>query len=207
LCCFRCGHCKELAPIYEDLGKAFRLDKKRVVIAKIDGADEIELSQQYKVESYPTLIFFPADASQPHEMYKGPRELDAMVDYVNEMVGLHRQTDGQLKWSVGLVDALDKLLGANGYPPGCRGKPLNKAFVENFNQTVQGLEGRDGEVGRKYYLPAVVKIAEHGVAFIDEEIKRLTALINDKKVDDKKRTDLELKKNIYLGCLHMLVGR
>jgi hypothetical protein len=42
---------------------------------------------------------------------------------------------------------------------------------------------------------------------IDEEMKRLDGLIHDKQIDPKKRYELEVKKNVYGGCLYMLVGR
>lgn len=42
---------------------------------------------------------------------------------------------------------------------------------------------------------------------VDEEIKRMEGLIKDKKMDPKKRYELEVKRNVYTGCLYMLVGR
>jgi len=76
-----CGHCKKLAPIWEELGEMFE-DNKDVVIAKMDATanaapDTIEL------KGYPTLIFFPAD-DKTGIPYNGERDLDSLMQFVHE---------------------------------------------------------------------------------------------------------------------------
>jgi protein disulfide isomerase len=75
-----CGHCKALAPHWEDLGKAFA-DHPNIVIAKFD-ATENE-AEGVDVGSYPTLIFYPRD-NKAGVNYDGGRELEPLKKWIEE---------------------------------------------------------------------------------------------------------------------------
>ena len=59
-----CGHCKRLAPAYEEVGKAYD-NSDDVVIAKVDCDAEKSLAQRFGVSGYPTLKFFPKGSTEP----------------------------------------------------------------------------------------------------------------------------------------------
>lgn len=73
-----CGHCKKLAPIWDELGEKFK-DREDVVIAKMDStANEVET---VKIQSFPTLKYFPKDSEEIVD-YKGGRTLEDLVKFV-----------------------------------------------------------------------------------------------------------------------------
>lgn len=53
--CVCSGHCKNLAPKYEQLADAFQHAKEKVIIAKVDADGEGKpLGQKYGVSGYPS---------------------------------------------------------------------------------------------------------------------------------------------------------
>jgi protein disulfide-isomerase A1 len=81
-----CGHCKQLAPIYEKLGKAVssaKLDDK-VVIAKMDGTtNEVDFAG-VAVKGFPTIYFFPAGDAKAAMEYDGSRDLDGFIAFLQK---------------------------------------------------------------------------------------------------------------------------
>ncbi|KAF1956626.1 protein disulfide-isomerase [Byssothecium circinans] len=75
-----CGHCKALAPEYEEAATA--LKEKSIPLAKVDCTEEQELCQKYGVEGYPTLkVFRGTENVTP---YIGQRKADAIISYMTK---------------------------------------------------------------------------------------------------------------------------
>jgi protein disulfide-isomerase A1 len=77
-----CGHCKKLAPVWDELGEVFEDKASHLVIAKID-ATANSYPETIDIKGFPTLIFFPADNKQGIP-YNEERDLDSLKDFVIE---------------------------------------------------------------------------------------------------------------------------
>jgi protein disulfide-isomerase A1 len=74
-----CGHCKKLAPIWDDLGEKFK-DSDKITIAKIDmTANELA---DVKVRGFPTIKLFKAGDNAVVD-YTGGRALEDFVKFLN----------------------------------------------------------------------------------------------------------------------------
>lgn len=72
-----CGHCKALAPIYDELAEHFK-DTADVVIAKVDSTkNEVSVVE---VQGFPTIVLFTKENKQI--TFNGDRKLDAMKKFV-----------------------------------------------------------------------------------------------------------------------------
>ncbi|ERT02118.1 protein disulfide-isomerase domain [Sporothrix schenckii ATCC 58251] len=81
-----CGHCKNLAPVYEDLAQAYSFSDK-VQIAKVDADAEKSLGKRFGVQGFPTLKFFDGTGSDPVD-YQGGRDLDSLTSFISDKTGI-----------------------------------------------------------------------------------------------------------------------
>ncbi|KAK7061762.1 protein disulfide isomerase [Favolaschia claudopus] len=72
-----CGHCKALAPHYEEAATA--LKEKNIKVAKVDCVDQADLCQSNGIQGYPTLKVYRNGT--PAE-YTGPRKADGIISYM-----------------------------------------------------------------------------------------------------------------------------
>lgn len=73
-----CGHCKQLAPIYDSLAEKFA-DKDEFLVTKMDSTlNELE---DIKIQSFPTIKLFPKDTDEVID-YNGERTLDALASFL-----------------------------------------------------------------------------------------------------------------------------
>lgn len=86
-----CGHCKKLAPVYEELAQAFDAAKDSVTIAKVDADAEKELGRRFGVQGFPTLKWFDGKSDKPED-YNGGRDLESLTDFVKEKTGVKIKT-------------------------------------------------------------------------------------------------------------------
>jgi thiol-disulfide isomerase/thioredoxin len=77
----RCGACKQLAPHYEALAE--KMKGQDVLIAKMDvTTNGIDEKYGLTINSFPTIMFFPALDKQKPVPYSGPKDTEAMAKFV-----------------------------------------------------------------------------------------------------------------------------
>merc|ERR1712107_61482 len=73
-----CGHCKAVAPIWDELGQKYS-EKGDLVIAKLDSTkNEIE---GVDIEGFPTIKMFKKETNEEVE-YVGKKDLETMVKFI-----------------------------------------------------------------------------------------------------------------------------
>ncbi|KAF9471225.1 protein disulfide isomerase [Pholiota conissans] len=98
-----CGHCKNLAPVYEELADAFAHAKDKVVIAKVD-ADGVgkPLGKKYGVTGYPTLKWF--DGKGEDVKYESGRDLESLAGFITSKTGVKAKIPGPPPTDVTILD-------------------------------------------------------------------------------------------------------
>ena len=79
----RCGHCKRLAPTWDELASTFQKEAG-VHIIKVDCTVEKTTCQRHGVRGYPTLLLF-ADGLVV-EKYSGSRTIEDLTTFVKDNV-------------------------------------------------------------------------------------------------------------------------
>ncbi|GFO12562.1 thioredoxin domain-containing protein 5 [Plakobranchus ocellatus] len=74
-----CGHCKKLAPTWDQLAETFA-NRKEVSIGKIDCTQSTVICKRYEVRGYPTLLWF--QDGEKIGKYQSSRSHDALKEYV-----------------------------------------------------------------------------------------------------------------------------
>jgi len=179
-----CGHCKKLAPIWDQLSSVFK-NQKDVVIANVDADKHKELGSKYGVSGFPTIKFFPKNKKEG-VTFTGGRELTDFVKYLNLETGSKRGMDGRLDETAGRVQALDELAKKFMDTPATRTETLKSA------EALAATSGEDSA----FYVKYMKAISGKGVEFIAQEKDRLTKLLEGGSLSSTKSDEFIIRKNI-----------
>lgn len=98
-----CGHCKNLAPVYEELALAFEHAKGKVQIAKVDADAERDLGKRFGIQGFPTLKYFDGKSDQPQD-YKSGRDLESLSSFITEQTGVKPKKKLEMPSSVVMLN-------------------------------------------------------------------------------------------------------
>uniref|UniRef100_A0A7S4BLJ6 Thioredoxin domain-containing protein n=1 Tax=Chrysotila carterae TaxID=13221 RepID=A0A7S4BLJ6_CHRCT len=80
-----CGHCKKLAPVYEEVATFYhRTQSRSVSVAKVDGTQESSLLTTFDVKGYPTIVLLKD--GQRVASFDGKRSFDGLTAFVRKHV-------------------------------------------------------------------------------------------------------------------------
>ncbi|GAQ84784.1 protein disulfide-isomerase A6 [Klebsormidium nitens] len=185
-----CGHCKSLAPTYEQLAKVYA-GEPNVVIANLDAdnADHKDLASKYGVSGFPTLMWFSADDKEPVR-YESGRDLASFVSYINEKAGTHRTESGGLTDEAGVVESLTEtvkdFLAA--------GSDTRQDIYDKAVEAVKTLTSTQVPYGQTY-LKIMKSILDKGSEYVTKESGRLERLLKT-TLSPQKETEFSIRKNI-----------
>ncbi|KAK9762538.1 protein disulfide-isomerase precursor [Basidiobolus ranarum] len=79
-----CGHCKNLAPIYEKIGAAYSEHKDKIVIAKMDAtANDLPANAEFQIQGFPTIKLFKAGKDKEIVDYDGDRTEESFIEFLS----------------------------------------------------------------------------------------------------------------------------
>lgn len=82
-----CGHCKNLAPIYDELAGSFESQKDKLVIGKVDADEHKELGRRFGIQGFPTLKWFDGKSAEPVD-YNSGRDLESLQAFIADKTGM-----------------------------------------------------------------------------------------------------------------------
>lgn len=161
-----CGHCKQLAPVYEQLGQTYK-NEPDCVVARVDADGHRDLGSRYDVSGFPTIKFFPKDNKDGVD-YSGGRSLNDFVQFLNEKCGTQRVAGGKLSPSAGLVDEMHEFVD--------RFKTDEESRQDVISEAEKKAESLDDSFAT-YYVKVMKKMVDKGNNFVQNEIERLGRLL------------------------------
>jgi len=181
-----CGHCKQLAPVYEKVGTAFK-DEPNCVVAKVDADNERSIAEKNSVSGFPTIKFFSKENKEGEE-YSGGRDEQDFIDFLNDRCGTSRTAGGGLTDEAGRIDQFDEF--AQSF------MTSNQEERSNIlNMAKEAVEQQENVAMAKYYVKVMERIMDKGDSFASTEVERLTRLL-DGAISSKKRDEFLMRRNV-----------
>ncbi|GMM35064.1 protein disulfide isomerase [Saccharomycopsis crataegensis] len=96
-----CGHCKTLAPIWEELADVYA-PSKNIQIVSIDADKYSRIGNRFGIKGFPTLKMFVA--GEAPKDYQGKRELDSFIKFIEYATGTKTPTIAAAKDHIDYFD-------------------------------------------------------------------------------------------------------
>ena len=158
----RCGHCKRLAPTWQDLSVKYNEkdpEDQDVLIGKVDCTIETALCSAQDVTGYPTLKFFKSGTDSGVK-YRGQRDLDSLVKFINEQMGVEVPEEEAVESEEAKVDNGLWILSEKSFKETVAKGDVFIKFYAPWCGHCQRMAPTFAELGAKYKDSDKVKIAK-----------------------------------------------
>lgn len=110
-----CGHCKQLAPIWEQLAELYAPYSDQLQIVRLDADANREIGGRYRISGFPTLKMFNPGDKIPRD-YQGGREMANFVKFLEYATGIKNNAFDTTDYVTYMSDddLLDTLKGKHG---------------------------------------------------------------------------------------------
>ncbi|KAM0700596.1 hypothetical protein Q7P35_012317 [Cladosporium inversicolor] len=178
-----CGHCKTLAPVWEQLANDFA-SEPNVLVAKVDceAPNAKATAQEAGVKSYPTIKYYPAGSSEAIPYNSGRSEAD-LVSFLNDKAGTFRVVGGGLNALAGTIPSLNDIVSTL--------RTGGAKAQEEFEKAVGSAKDQYAE-----YYGKVAKKSEENAGYVEKELARLQSLLKKGGLTTEKVDDLVRRSNI-----------
>ncbi|KAI1175497.1 thioredoxin-like protein [Nemania sp. FL0916] len=196
-----CGHCKNLAPVWEQLAEDF-INEPSVVVAKVDAeADGSKITaKENGVTSYPTIKFFTKGSTEA-ESYDGGRSEVELLEFLNSKAGTHRVPGGGLDATAGTIDILNHI--ALKYSAGTdKLAELTAEAQKAVKSLGEGAQYKYAE----YYIKVFDKLAQNE-GWVAKESARLDNIIKKGGLAPAKLDELQSKSNILRKYIDQVIEK
>uniref|UniRef100_A0A665W7B2 Protein disulfide-isomerase n=1 Tax=Echeneis naucrates TaxID=173247 RepID=A0A665W7B2_ECHNA len=100
-----CGHCKQLEPQYAEAAGKLKAEELAIRLAKVDATEERELSDEFDVGGFPTLILFINGQRKQPITYTGKRSADGIIKWMKRRTGPGAEVLESTKSAAQFIDA------------------------------------------------------------------------------------------------------
>jgi len=181
-----CGHCKNLAPIWEKLANIYK-NEKGVVIANIDADKHQTIGSKFGVTGFPTLKFFPKGKKEG-VAYDGGRNLGDFISFLNSNSGTKRTESGTLDDTAGRTIILDEIAGK------FLAATDKASLIKQAEGVVKSLSDAE-KVNADFYVKYMKAIEKKGSSVVGSESERLNKMIGG-NLTPVKADEFTIRKNI-----------
>lgn len=168
-----CRFCKQLLPLYQQLGEIFKDEVQNIAIARFDATvlAHREIADTYHIRGFPTLYLFPKGEGKEPILFQGKRSLTDLLRFMNANTAFPRLLDGDVSWYYGVLPDVSKELALSLY------SNSQEEQSQAWNTAKDILQERKEVIGYTVYEEVLKKVSDYSAdpqMFISREVQALS---------------------------------